>query len=424
MRFTVFFISLLAAIIGNAQKEPPLTDNVFRKNIQSVQLYRDSAQLSYPIIELSGDAPLSLHFDDFDGGGKTYSYSFIQCNSDWTPSGQPVNWYTKGFLQRDITTMTFSFGTAQNYTHYTVKFPSEEMQITQSGNYIIKVFENYDPENVVLMRRFMVVENLLPISGRIRDGVGGETRAQNHDLLFTINIQKIPGLLPQRDLNVTILQNMRYDNMKSNVKPAFQNSNSLDFSLIDGSNSFEAGNEYRYFDMRTIRIRPDKVTNSIMIDDTLHLFVKPELSRKGTTYTGYADLNGNYFISTMDGNDPNTEGNYAYVHFALSSEFGPSVVGNVYMVGAMSGNTLNRDWKMDYNYEKKQYYLTKLLKQGYYNYLFVRQEPTTKQSETGFFENSFNRAENNYIILVYYRDLMQRNDRIVGFEILNSFRNR
>ena len=46
-------------------------------------------------------------------------------------------------------------------------------------------------------------------------------------------------------------------------------------------------------------------------------------------------------------------------------------------------------------------------------------------SDVRFFENSFARTENNYYVLVYFRDMYhQRADRLVGFGVFNSFTDR
>ena len=49
------------------------------------------------------------------------------------------------FENGDITDYEFSFNTIQQYLHYTLTFPTEDMKITRSGNYVIKIFGNAMP---------------------------------------------------------------------------------------------------------------------------------------------------------------------------------------------------------------------------------------------------------------------------------------
>ena len=54
------------------------------------------------------------------------------------------------------------------------------------------------------------------------------------------------------------------------------------------------------------------------------------------------------------------------------------------------------------------------LKQGFYNYKYVLVN-TQGELEEGVISGDFYETENNYKVLVYYRDLGARYDRIVGF---------
>jgi hypothetical protein len=70
---------------------------------------------------------------------------------------------------------------------------------------------------------------------------------------------------------------------------------------------------------------------------------------------------------------------------------------------------------MIYNKESKRYESIMLLKQGFYNYKHIAVDKQTGQLDEGVISGNFWQTENNYKVLVYYRDLGSRYDRLIGF---------
>nr|WP_317170244.1 hypothetical protein [Winogradskyella eckloniae] len=56
-----------------------------------------------------------------------------------------------------------------------------------------------------------------------------------------------------------------------------------------------------------------------------------------------------------------------------------------------------------------------LLKQGFYNYKYVLVDKESGAIDEGAISGNFWQTENNYKVLVYYRDLGARFDRLVGY---------
>lgn len=421
---TIFILSSLLTISVFSQTSQE--DKIYKDNIHTAMVYRAGVPGSFPLIDMSGMDKLELRFDDFNGGSKTYNYTYELCDRDWNPTNLQQMQYLDGFFQQDIAEYAFSFGTKQTYTQYTLKFPVEGMRPKLSGNYILKVYENYDKEDVVLTKRFVVTEGLVKIEGKIRDGLNSVTRLTSQQPVFTVDASNVQHVNPQRDLNVMIMQNQRWDNMKKNVKPAFVTGYKLDFSNIDNATTFPGNNEYRFLDTRSLRMKNDKTI--LMEEDNLgemRMKLRKEVSRHDLQYTLLQDINGSFFIANIDGRDGNTDGGYAWIRFSLYCDKTSVDPGDVYIMGQLSGNYLNPEWKMDYNYRTQEYYLEKYLKQGYYNWLFVNANPKEGVENETYFEGSFQRTENTYFVFVYYRDLMQQGaDRLVGVGVINSILDR
>ena len=93
-----------------------------------------------------------------------------------------------------------------------------------------------------------------------------------------------------------MLQNLRWDNAKIDVKPLMLRNGELDYRFTDGTLSFEGGNEFRYFDTKSLRsatekIRSVEIRNDRYIVDLLH-----DRSRAFKPYITERDINGRFLI--------------------------------------------------------------------------------------------------------------------------------
>jgi len=61
-----------------------------------------------------------------------------------------------------------------------------------------------------------------------------------------------------------------------------------------------------------------------------------------------------------------------------------------------------------------------LLKQGYYNYLYVVQDHTNKNTNLTFIEGSHYQTKNDYYIYVYYREIGKNYEQLIGFKKTSS----
>ena len=74
---------------------------------------------------------------------------------------------------------------------------------------------------------------------------------------------------------------------------------------------------------------------------------------------------------------------------------------------------------MVFNPNKGVYEASLLMKQGFYNYKYVVIDKENTLQE-GAISGNFDETENNYKVLVYYRDLGARYDKLIGLGEANS----
>lgn len=425
MKNLLLYISSLPLFLLANISFAAMRDSVYHSNIQSVQLLRDNKPTLMPMIQLGSSEMFNLHFDDLNSQSDVYNYTMVLCDYDWNPSPLQQIMYLNGFFQGNITQMDFSMGTKQNYTHYTLDFPNSDMKPKFSGNYALVVYKNYDNNDTAFVKCFRVFEPILSLKGRIRDALNPEMRMTGQDITFTLDFSGIQNVNPRMDLFVDVYQNGRLDNARRNVKPALHVGNVFTFDNLDNSLTFEGANEWRFLDLRTLRQKTNITRDLVEGRDGLMVsYLFPLPARGEREYTPLPDLNGTYFIETRDGFDSNTEGDYSYVRFSLAYDKGPNQIGDVYVLGQLSNYDKLPEFKMEYDPEMKEYFLTKKLKTGYYNFMFVNDSPFAQISPTRLLEGDFARTENMYIVLVYYRDRYQRTDRIVAATAFSTITDR
>ena len=401
-------------------------DYTYKPNIRTIQFHEISWEYSPPIIALNGNEQLELAFDDLDGDQKQYTLSFIHCNADWTPSDLMVSEYLNGFYDLNILNFSFAVGTYQKYTHYSIVFPfnntQQNTQFTKSGNYLMYVYANGDKKDLVLCRRFMVYDNKAGVQASFRQSMGGGSQDNDQHIDFTITGTGYDITNPYRDMQVVMVQNYRWDNAITGIKPTFLNNGQLVYSLDDAT-TFKGGNEFRYFDVRSLRFLTERV-QSIYRDDKLknHVVLQKDELRGTKPYLFYNDFNGNFLIKNREAlSDNDVEGDYVYVEFFVPFPT-PLATGNMYIMGRLTDWRMNRNSKMTYNYTRMGYEASLYLKQGFYNYMYVISDDGKKGGDESITEGNHWDTENDYYIYVYHRKFGTYYDQLICAKKLNSLK--
>ena len=263
-RFLLFATLLLVIIITVQSQTIKNEDLVYDNHIQTVLLYRLNDQLTDPVIELNTDDKLVLEFDDLSDESYNFRYTIIHCDRDWNQSDlNPID-YIEGFSEGDITKYDFSLNAIPSYIHYRLIFPNSDMKINFSGNYIIKVYmDNDDDENVILTRRFFVVEPQVTITTDIPYYPKKlEFTKHKQQIDLTIQTPNIFNMQADQRIRVFIQQNGRWDNLVKNLKPTTVFSNKLEYNYSDGI-VFDGGNQFRYFDMKSFYYQAPNIAKII-----------------------------------------------------------------------------------------------------------------------------------------------------------------
>jgi hypothetical protein len=242
--------------------------------------------------------------------------------------------------------------------------------------------------------------------------------AQHIDLTIRypgINIQD-----PFSDLKVVVLQNMRWDDARTGMKPKFIRDRELVYDLPPQT-LFAGGNEWRNYDLKDMRYATIRIA-SIRPGPVLYeVRLLPDGPRSIQVYFDQADLNGKQFVRNDDVDGDALGADYTPVSFTLPLDE-PLASGDVYVYGGLTDMQCRPDHRMTWNADRKAYELTVLVKQGFVDYCYAYLTKGGTVPDLSRLEGSHFQTENDYVVLVYVRDHTLRCDRLMGVRFLNTRR--
>lgn len=418
LRILLLLPILLVNLLGWSQVVEN-KDLVYDDNIQTVLLHPPADQLLPPVIRLNSTDKLRLSFDDFSPEYYRFKYTFVHCTEDWETSNLDQMDYLDGFFEGDITQYEFSLNAIPPYIHYNLIFPNNDIRIKISGNYILKVYlDTPDDENVIFTRRFYVVEPLVRVEAEIPYYPKNlEFVRKKQQIDFKLFTPDLFSAQPLQRVTVTIQQNGRWDNIKQGIKPTSTMLDQLNFDYREGI-VFEGGNQYRNFDMKSYYYQSMYIREIINGPEGYEVILHTDNNRARKPYSVIEDINGRKLIKARTNQNTSIEGEYAKVDFWLRQ---PRIKdADIYILGALNDWQLDNKSKMRWDSRNNMYRGSLLLKQGYYNYLFVVVPRGETRGSVSVIEGDHWETKNNYTFFVYYRERVPEYDRLVGYARFNS----
>ena len=347
------------------------------------------------------DEIIRVSFDELSFKTNNYYYSLDHYDFEWNKSNIFKNEVISGYDDIRISDHEKSFNTLQKFTRYSFSFPNEKFNIKLSGNFILSVMDS--DENTIFKRRFIIVENLNP--GVIDISRPKNLTKRNSFQNLKIKFRCINCFFDSRsEYKLVVIQNNNLNSYRSIEKTTLRTTNELIFDDI----LFEGDDEYYSFDTKNIlgtnnEIRqsiPDNIYSTILYEDFQNL-----------NYTYKPDKNG-VFINNSLNDDNNLESDYTNVTFSLRTT--SSENNNIYVIGGFNDYETSEKYMLQ-KAGNNLYTKTIKLKQGYYNYKYVKTENGNTQNLSNFWQ-----TENNYSAFLYQKKPTDRFYKIVGYTTKNS----
>lgn len=390
-------------------------NQIFDTRVKTVVLTKAGTDDRYPIIALNSNDQLELSFDILGNKNDYFQYTLVHCDANWNPTSLGQNEYLRGLTFDNITDFKYSTNTYVKYVHYNLLLPNENMKPIFAGNYLIKVYRNFDEEELVLTRRMMILNPAVSIDGAAKPATLAQHRFTKQEVGFSVNYRGFNIPDPYKDVSVVLMQNGQWDNTITGLKPLFIRDNTLDYNYYDQT-LFSGGNEFRFFDIRSLRQFSQNV-RAKTLDSVYHCFLNYEESRGSKQYFNYLDFNGKRVIANRDGQNAGIDGDYAFISFYLLSL--TPLNEDVYVYGEFTDWRLLPEYKMYYNKSRLRYELEVQLKQGRYEYKYATQTAEGKIDDTAI-EGSHAQTENEYMVLIYHKNIQYKYDELVGSRVIKT----
>ena len=417
------FLFIAVVIMNVATYASDIEDTrtrTFDPAFHSLLVRLDGNYMFPPIITRGNDDHITVSFDELKDDRSYLRYTLVHCDADWKPSGLVDSEFVDGFNYADIEDYEFSSGTLSQFVHYQFTLPNEQMQPLISGNYLVRVYREEDPDDVVLQARFMVCENevKVPIEVTSRTDIDYNDRHQQLSIKVDTRNYRVQNMY--NDLKLRITQNQRPDTEVALSAPMMVNGNVAVFDHMKQL-VFTAGNEYRRIETVATNYLTMGVEAVEYFHPLYHVTLRTDLPRADEPYLYDQTQHGRYFIRNAEADNSATCADYMVTHFILNTA-GPVQGGKIYLNGEFTHNLFSPTTLMKYDAATGCYTCDLLLKQGAYNYQYLFVPDGSTAGLTARIEGDKYQTVNEYLVRVYHRRQGERYDRFIGYGIAFSGR--
>ena len=415
-RLQCALLCLLCACAGpresadsTVQREEPTAVRLAaaKDEVRSIQLYAAN-QADLPILSMRSGGQLTLKFDLLNTSPRSLSVYFYHADRSWLRDLDPSEYLTT-FQRDDLFDYSLSRATTVEYTHYTYSFPNTSIDFRVSGNYVLRVTEQGQEQDVLFERPFYVVENAMPVRFAIDRVLSGR------QVLPTV--QPIARFIPPDglagsafDFAVCFARNGRFQEPRCTSQPSLADQPSL-FFYLEPEESFSPQEGDYYLDIRNLvaGAQIERVDRSVL---PIEMLLAPDYARFPTG-TWQPHLQGQPVIaaSGYSASSAAVQGEYIDVIFRYVPPDEKALPGGLFVVGSFSGWSVDLGNELRWNAAEGWYETSLLLKQGQYEYRYTSPDPAVR-SRIATRVSTFSDI---YSVLVYFRDIVLGTDRLLTF---------
>lgn len=351
---------------------------------------------------------LTVSFDELSTEKQNLRWSLTHCNAMWEAEDISDFEFTDGMNEATVDDYNYSQATLTHYVHYSITLPDSRIPLKISGNYLLKVYEEYNPEEPLVQVRFSVAENTIKVDASVSGRTDIDYLEKHQQLEIAVDTKGAGIRDPYTDIITVVKQNQSEQNFITLPGPSMLKGNTVVYTHLRPL-IFKGSNEFRRFEtvstsypgkgVDRIYHTPDGYFADLLIDTPRYM--------NGFTYD--STQHGGFTIREYDSERSDSEAEYIITNFTFES---PKLPLEVHLDGALTAFALDDSSLMRYNVEKGCYEKSLLLKQGAYDYRYVTRHPSTSEVSTEYTEGNFCDTSNRYTIYVYYRLPGERYDRL------------
>ena len=389
---TVVPITTVPAIVtGERTVREEFTD---ARKALAAQWMRNGAANVLPIISTQDPDTLELHFDLRGSASPGLASTIEQCDAHWRVLDplQDSSVATSRWIA--LISSRPSATADAGYRHFTLKLAGMPMK---GGNYLLTVHPEGE-EAPLLARRLMVSEQSVEIDASVHASRDAERMATMQDMELTVRHPTLVIPDPFSDVQVTILQNMRWDEVRTGILPQYVRGPELIYPRPAAT--FPGGNEWRTLELSDVQ-------------DSDQRILTPDARRNIKFYEEGSDHNGVFVARSANGSDPLVSAQHVMITWQLPLD---SMLqgGELFVYGAFTGYQCLPEFRCTWSASARSYVAQGLVKQGVIDYAYAWLPDGVSLPDLSRIEGSHARTENDYLVLVYLKD------RLVGTRVVNS----
>jgi hypothetical protein len=375
--------------------------------IRTVQLHRAGDERELPILPLGSGATLALDFDLMSSNGRPLTVYFYHADRTWQRDLVPAEYMTT-FQNDNLFNYTPSRATDIPYTHYTYRFPNQNVGFRISGNYILRVTEQGREDEPLFERPFFVSEQATSLEFALDNViVSGQSFAA---------VQPIALFTPPPDIqanifsyNVCFVRNGRFGQARCVDNPSLHQQPALRFYL-DPQGAFPSEGADYFLDLGNIRVGPHIAATDLSQSPFL-VTLEPDFAKFSGSGLDPL-LNGQPVVAQAvdDVPEPQTNGEYVRVEFSYVPPNEQALPGEVYVIGSFNGWKAAPANKLRWVAARSRYEGSAVMKQGQYEYRYHLTSSRARQTVG----TSLPRPDNLYMAFAYYDDIRLNTDRLLA----------
>ncbi len=404
-------VGLMISVLAVSQVRDTHTA-IFSSSFKTLQTKVNGDDQLPPVIIMGSDDVLAISFDELASDRRYMRYELLHCNALWVVDALLPSDYVDGFNEGYIEDFRFSEATLVQYVHYELTIPDPAVRIKLSGNYLLRVYDENDPDETILQVRFSVVEPMMSATAGVTSRTDVDYNGSRQQLTVGVDAKGVAVNNMMNDLIVVVEQNGRQDNAVAITTP----------TRIAGSVAwwehvpqliFDGGNEYRRMEIISTNYPGMRVAEISFADPFYHFTLETDQSRADLDYVYDSTQKGRFRIREYNSDDSDVEAEYVLTHFSLDIPEQKNV--DIFIDGDLTLRRFSPESLMVFNRATGLYEATMLLKQGAYNYqyLAVPRGASTRGS-TSVVEGDRYQTANEYLVKVYFRQPGSRYDRLVA----------
>lgn len=389
----------------------------FSPYARTLQVYPEGNPYAPPVIMLGESSDrIVVEFDILADDRDYMRYELVHCDPFWNPDDLIETEYLDGFNRADIENYEYSSATTRRYVHYSLTVPDENMRPTVSGNYILRVFPEDEPETTLLQAAFSVAEPAIKLGGSMTSRTDYDYNGRSQQLSIVADIEDLPAKVdPYRDMMLIISQNGRIDNETVLKAPLRAAGSKLHYEH-QPELTFKAGNEYRRMEAISTTYPGMRIAAIDYSAPYYHIWVQTDKERDSSPYSYDQTQHGRFTIREYNSDSSETDADYVVVHFTLEMPEMPS--SDIFLDGDFTYRKFDPESRMDYNRAAGTYEKALLLKQGAYNYQYLAVPKGSMTGATAPVEGDKYETRNEYLAKLYYKIPGERYYRLGGVTMI------